>query len=59
MQERLNAISFDSTIEGPPTQNPPVADSMAVLLMQGLMSSDKDILNVSKNLSALFVEIYA
>lgn len=45
MQERLNAISFDSTIEGPPTQNTPVADSMAVLLMQGLMSSDKDILN--------------
>ena len=56
MQERLNAISFDSTIEGPPTKNPPVADSMAVLLMQGLLSSDKTILSV-RNLFACYASL--
>ena len=51
MEERLNAISIDKGNEGVTSQGdgrtPPKADAMAVLLAQGLQSSDKKILNVS------------
>ena len=43
LEERVSASSTNLT----PTKNVPRADSLAVLLSQGLQSKDRDILNVS------------
>lgn len=46
MEERLNAISIDKkSLSG--SKQPPRADTLAILLTQGLQSQDKKILNVS------------
>ncbi|XP_029642688.1 WD repeat-containing protein 43 isoform X1 [Octopus sinensis] len=45
LQDRLKAINYDQSVEVPTTNQPPLADSMAVLLTQGLTSEDRSILD--------------
>lgn len=53
MEDRLNAIGLKPDSEK--EDHPPRADSLSVLLSQGLQSNDKDILNVKTNLYYLIV----
>ena len=49
MEERLNAIGIDqpSTSQSSGVKQPPKADTLALLLSQGLQSRDKSIITVS------------
>lgn len=50
MEEHLHALSIDKpsgTKDGTLQRQPPKADTLAMLLAQGLQSKDKTILNVS------------
>lgn len=47
MSDRLHAIGIETNNESKTLSEPPKADTLAVLLTQGLQSRDKKILNVS------------